>query len=73
MVLIGVGNVGNQNKMLTIYRALNVECTEVNVKLQQPVWLFCLEKDFSALLGYLQQTGQKSLCYFLLYSSVLFS
>jgi len=59
MVLLSYGNVGTQNKAFTIYRASNVECTEVNLELQQPVWHFCLEKDFSALLGYLQQTGQK--------------
>lgn len=48
-----------QNKTITVYRALNVEYTEVNLELKQPVWHFCLEKDFSALLGCLQQTGQK--------------
>lgn len=37
---MSMGNIRTQNNMFTIYRALNVGCTEVNLDLEKPVWQF---------------------------------
>lgn len=37
VVLMNQRSVGTQNKTFIIYRALNIECTDVNPVLQHPV------------------------------------